>query len=271
VWESALDGRRLRFHLAGINNQNFIMRDEETGTWWQQVNGRAILGPMKGRQLKLIPADIVAFGVWKLDHPKGRVLAPDPAIEARGDEYARSDWERFMARRRVVTTLPKGSAFEPRTLVVGIHVNGHAKAYALNDLRASRVLLDVIDDQPVLIVAADDGRSVRVFDRRIEGRAVEFAATPTSLPITSPDAGPATPNAIVFHAPVLIDLDTASEWDFAGRAISGPLAGKTLTRLPHLLEYWFDWQTYWPKTEAYKPWRPTPKEVDRLEVPKPIS
>ena len=35
----AVDGRRLHFHLAGINNQNFIMQDEETGTWWQQVTG----------------------------------------------------------------------------------------------------------------------------------------------------------------------------------------------------------------------------------------
>ena len=178
MWESALDGRRLRFHLAGINNQNFIMQDDETGTWWQQVNGRAILGPMKGRRLKLIPADIVAFGVWKTDHPNGRVLAPDPEVEARGDDYIRSDWERSMARRRVVTTLPKGSAFEPRTLVVGVTVNGHAKAYALDDLRGARVLLDVIDDRPVLIAVADDGTSVRVFDRRIDGAAVEFAATP---------------------------------------------------------------------------------------------
>jgi hypothetical protein len=37
----------LNFHLAGINNQNFIMRDEETGTWWQQVSGTAIQGPLK--------------------------------------------------------------------------------------------------------------------------------------------------------------------------------------------------------------------------------
>ena len=270
MWESALDGRRLRFHLAGINNQNFIMQDEETGTWWQQVNGKAILGPMKGRQLRLVPADIVAFGVWKLDHPKGRVLAPDPEIEARGDEYAPSDWERGMARRRVVTTLPKGSPFEPRTLIVGVTVNGYAKAYALNDLRQSRILLDVIGDRPVLIVAADDGRSVRVFDRRVDGRTVEFAATPTSVAIAPVDAGQAGRSAVP-RAPLVVDLDTASEWDFAGRAVSGPLAGKTLTRLPHLLEYWFDWQTYWPKTDAYKPWKPRPKEVDRLEVPKPTS
>ena len=265
MWESALDGRRLRFHLAGINNQNFIMQDDETGTWWQQVNGRAILGPMKGRRLKLIPADIVAFSVWKTDHPNGRVLAPDPEVEARGDDYIRSDWERSMARRRVVTTLPKGSAFEPRTLVVGVTVNGHAKAYALDDVRGARVLLDVIDDRPVLIAVADDGTSVRVFDRRINGAAVEFAATPSSVAIVQATRG----KGVVPRAPLLVDLDTASEWDFAGRAISGPMAGRTLTRIPHLLEYWFDWQTYWPKTASYKPWKPTLKAIDRLEVPKP--
>ena len=50
MWETTIDGRTLHFHLAGINNQNFIMRDEETGSWWQQVTGEAILGPAEGTQ-----------------------------------------------------------------------------------------------------------------------------------------------------------------------------------------------------------------------------
>jgi len=32
--------RALHFYLAGINNQNFLMRDKETGTWWQQITAR---------------------------------------------------------------------------------------------------------------------------------------------------------------------------------------------------------------------------------------
>ena len=44
----------LTFHLVGINNQNFVMQDQETGTWWQQVSGEAILGPLKR-----------LFGIWK--------------------------------------------------------------------------------------------------------------------------------------------------------------------------------------------------------------
>ena len=39
-----IDGLKLTFHLAGINNQNFLMRDEETGTYWQQINGVAVSG-----------------------------------------------------------------------------------------------------------------------------------------------------------------------------------------------------------------------------------
>ena len=67
MWESAVDGQRLRFRLVGINNQNFIMRDEETGSWWQQVTGKAIHGPLQGHQLKSVFHDEISFAIWKSD------------------------------------------------------------------------------------------------------------------------------------------------------------------------------------------------------------
>jgi hypothetical protein len=249
VWESAVDGRRLRFRLAGINNQNFIMQDDQTGSWWQQVTGRAIAGPLTGKRLTLVPHDEVAFRTWKADHPGGRVLKPDAGVEAR-DDYAPLEWERGMAKTRVVTELPKGSPFAPRTLVVGVTVNGTSKAYPLGALRQSRVLIDVVGDVPLMLAIGEDGRSVRVFDRRIDGRDHEFVATPAAR----------------F---TLTDLETMTAWDFGGRGTSGPLAGRTLARIPFLLEYWFDWQTYRLPTEVYKSWRPVPRERDWLDVPKP--
>ena len=51
MWSSAIDGRVLTFRLVGINNQNFVMQDDQTGSWWQQVSGEAILGPLKGLSL----------------------------------------------------------------------------------------------------------------------------------------------------------------------------------------------------------------------------
>lgn len=57
MWSRAVNGRTLTFYLSGINDQNFLMRDRETGTWWQQITGRAIAGPLKGTQLQLVPSE----------------------------------------------------------------------------------------------------------------------------------------------------------------------------------------------------------------------
>jgi hypothetical protein len=105
VWEAAIDGRTLHFHLAGINNQNFIMRDEETGSWWQQVSGEAILGPLKGRRLKPVPQDEISFALWKREQPMGRVLLPDPRVQAAG-HYAPADWEAGIGKLPVATRIP---------------------------------------------------------------------------------------------------------------------------------------------------------------------
>ena len=74
VWESTVDGQELTFELVGVNNQNFIMTDHQTGTWWQQVNGKAIRGPLKGKVLERVPSEITTWGLWRNERPGGRVL-----------------------------------------------------------------------------------------------------------------------------------------------------------------------------------------------------
>ena len=164
----------LHFHLAGINNQNFIMRDEETGSWWQQVTGECVLGPLKGRRLKLADFDELTFDEWKREGGGGRVLRPDPRIQAAG-RYEPADWEQQMQRVRVATTLADPNAVLPaRTLVVGVEAGGASKAYPFEALRGQNPIIDTLGGTPLLVLLAEDGKSVRVFDRRLDGRALEF-------------------------------------------------------------------------------------------------
>jgi Protein of unknown function (DUF3179) len=93
-----VNGRVLHFYLAGINNQNFIMRDKETGSWWQQITGRAIYGPLKGSSLELVPSDELTFGQWKSEVSDGRVLAPVAKYVKEYDSY----WEPEVAKLPVV-------------------------------------------------------------------------------------------------------------------------------------------------------------------------
>ena len=164
MWESTVDGRVLHFHLAGINNQNFIMRDEETGSWWQQVSGKAIHGPLQGHQLKSVFHDEVSFAIWKREQPQGRVLKPNERIAA-ANEYETSDWEMRVGRMRVVQGTDVDHRLAPRTLVMGIDIDGRAVAYPLAALQKQSPIIDIIGTVPIVIVLGDDHRSVRAFDR----------------------------------------------------------------------------------------------------------
>jgi len=229
VWRAEVDGRRQRFHLTGINNQNFLMHDEETGSWWQQVTGEAIHGPFKGRRLDLVPYDEVSFASWKREHPKGRVLRPDDSGPAH--QFSQS-WEAETARLPVVTPARAGDSLQPRDVVVGIRLGGAARAYPLDALQRQSPVQDSVGSIPVLLVFGEDGRSVRAFERTVDGRPLSFFARP--------------------GAPLrLVDAETGSEWGFAGEATAGPLAGKKLVWVQALKDYWFDWRTYNPATSIY--------------------
>jgi hypothetical protein len=140
VWEATVNGRILHFHLAGINNQNFIMRDEETGSWWQQVTGEAIQGPLKGQHLRSVFHDELSLGLWKSERPQGRVLRPNEAV-LRAGEYAPANWEERMVRVPVATSNKIDNSLTPRTLVVGISLNGAARAYPFDALLKQSPLL----------------------------------------------------------------------------------------------------------------------------------
>ncbi len=277
MWTRTVNGCALHFYLAGINNQNFLMRDKETGTWWQQITGKAIYGPLKGATLDLVSYDELTFGEWKSEVSGGQVLAEVPKYAKRYE----SDWEPEIAKLPVVISFP-GTELKPRDLVVGLQINGTSRAYPWDSLVKQSPVIDHAGGTPLLVTVAPDGKSFRVFISRIDGKDDEFflksdpepatdkakvvpasdppkssagappavAAATTARPTES---APAVTNSTVPTKPwILLDTATASEWNFQGCAISGAAQGKCLERLPALKDFWFDWRNYHPDTSIYK-------------------
>ncbi len=225
-----MEGKKLTFHLAGINNQNFIMRDDETGTWWQQVSGAALQGTFKGRTLTSVFTDEITFAVWKREHPNGRVLRPDDRVS---QQYEAANWEEEYEKLRVVVPVDANDKLKPRALIAGIVVNGKAIAYPIDELKKQRLVINTIDATPIFVVLSDDNKSVRVFDRSVDDRTLEFFVKADTTPLQ------------------FVDAETGSTWDFSGKAISGSLAGKQLRKISVLKDYWFDWKLYHPDTSMY--------------------
>ena len=94
---------------------------------------------------------------------------------------------------------------------------------------------------PIAIVTGADGHSIRAFDRRIDGQVLELLDRIGSSPAR------------------YLDAQTGSEWDFSGLALSGPLQGRRVARIPYLSDYWFDLRTHNPSTSVYREWEPGPR------------
>jgi hypothetical protein len=232
VWRRQIDGRVLTWRLAGINNQNFLARDEETGSFWQQISGKAVSGSMVGRQLELVHSYEVTFALWREENPAGKVLKPLPKYAS---DYEDKDWDVKMKRVRTVVDTRK-TGREPRELMLGVTAGGSVKAYVLDRVLEEKLVQDRVGSEPVILVVGHDNKSIRVFASRLPGgaEAPDFyreAAAKADGPLMR-DAG-------------------GSEWNFQGCAINGPAAGKCLTPVAALKDYWFDWHRYHPDTAVY--------------------
>jgi hypothetical protein len=215
-----VNGRELNFYLAGINNQNFLMRDKETGSYWQQVSGRAVSGPMRGAVLELVSTVELSFGLWKQEQPQGKVMMGNPKW---GEDYERG-WEQDLKRLPTVVKLEK-SALPDRETVLGMEWKGGSRAYPLAKVLEQKVVQDRIGNEPVVLVAGPDGESVRAFRSgkreffRKDGR--DFS---------------------------LMDSVDGTEWDFRGCNARG----ECLEPIGLLKDFWFDWQLYHPGTSVYE-------------------
>jgi hypothetical protein len=210
------------------------MRDEETGSYWQQINGTAIAGPLKGSKLSLVPQDELTFGLWKEEQPNGTVLAPLPRDAA---HYEKADWESEIKKLPTVIHATKGTLPDRETIIC-VSMNGAARAYPLSKLTDQwPVLLDDVAGKPIMLVLGPDGQSVRVFSRQAGTDTLDFygqGLTGTSEPWT------------------LLESNTLSEWGFDGCALTGDSRGYCLTRIDALKDFWFDWQHYHPNTDFYR-------------------
>jgi hypothetical protein len=228
VWKRTSQGRELHFYLAGINNQNFLMRDRETGSWWQQASGHAIAGQLAGNTLELVPNDELTFALWKSESPHGQVLAP---IAGHGDKDYDSKWEEEVAKYPVPLSFP-GHGLKDRDVVLGVHSGAQTRAFPLDKIRGKDPVEDKIAGIPIMLVTGPDGQSVRIFRSQLNGTDIELYRDAQSSDWR------------------LIDQQD-NAWNFAGCAISGPAAGQCLQQINYLKDYWFDWKNYNPQTTVY--------------------
>ena len=211
------------------------MRDRETGSWWQQVTGRAISGQLAGSALELMPNDELTFALWKAETPHGLVLTP---VAGHEKDYEK-EWEQEVAKLPVPLTFP-GRGLQDRDVVLGIEIGGETRAFPLAKVRGPKPIEDRIAGIPVVLITGPDSESVRVFRSQWNGSDIDLYR---DVPIDAKSGGQGT-------GWQLLDSQ-GNTWNFSGCATSGPATGQCLEKINFLKDYWFDWRNYNPRTTVY--------------------
>ncbi|MFD1141359.1 DUF3179 domain-containing (seleno)protein [Larkinella insperata] len=214
------------FRLVGMDHFNAMFEDKATGSWWRQVSGEAIAGPLKGRQLASLPAEQMTLHAWAERHPQTLVLQPDSAF--RKQYTGMEPYER--GRSKGDLTRRDSLAWKPKSWVVGVERKKAARAYDWNQLQQQRITNDQLGGTPLVLMVAADSVSFHVWNRTVDGRPLQF---------------------VPGSADSFRDTETQSVWNRQGVCLEGPLKGRRLEPIPASQEYLHSWETFHPGTTRY--------------------
>lgn len=94
VFERVLDGKPVTFGTTGkLRHSDLIMYDRGEETWWQQFDGKAIVGKRVGEKLSMRPSALITFDMFKQRYPGGEVLLPDPRRVAMAGQNPYVDYD----------------------------------------------------------------------------------------------------------------------------------------------------------------------------------
>ncbi len=209
VYASKVNGKQLTLCVSGkLWNRSLVMMDVETESLWSHILGEAMEGELKGARLKSIPADMLTWERWKQLHPKTTVLDMDAT---RFSVYTSA----FYARK-------------PESFVFGAIIQGEPYHASWPFLIKNQLLQIDTPELPALVVAEPKSTVARIFDRRLDGKTLDFKLTENGIR----DAG------------------TNSKWDTQGVAVEGELKGKKLEPMVGLMSFTRAWKAFHSKSTA---------------------
>lgn len=228
VYSPLIDGAPDNFRLVGMDHFNAMFEDSRTKSWWRQVSGEAITGPLKGKILSEIPSSQMTLTAWLELHPDSYILQPDSSFKDSYENLKNYDEGKMEGKLERHDSL----SWKDKSWVVGVAQGLSATAYDWNDLLRLRVINDQIENVPIVIALEKDSASFHVWSRIIGKDTLRFT----------------------FDEKQNLLLDQKSNsWNWTGRCNDGALVGSKLNFVQAYQEYWHSWRTFHPQTKKYLP------------------
>ena len=182
VYDREFDGQVLLFgNTSALYQSDLVMYDHETGSYWHQVIGEAIVGPLTGKRLKPLPSMTTTWGEWTELYPDTKVLSRNLGLlqSLTGNPYSRDP---FLG---IADQINKGrfafpvseekldDRLRPGDLVLAIQVGESHKAYRLSGAQ-DHVANDEVGGERLAVLVRSEGPAGFAYLSSVEGRPLTF-------------------------------------------------------------------------------------------------
>ncbi len=153
VYDREVDGRELSFsNTSALFENDMVMVDRETGSYWWQVAGTGIVGPLTGQTLTPLAAQTTTWESWTAQHPQTALME---RISGRSyDHDSFRNYQDQLDDKRTPFPVSDEVLDDPRltpgTRVVALTVDGKALAWPTAPARTVETDVDGVDITIVL-------------------------------------------------------------------------------------------------------------------------
>jgi hypothetical protein len=229
------DGAELSFgNTSALYENDLVMYDHQTFSYWWQVPGRAIVGELMGTELQPLPSTTTTWEQWRELYPDTRVLSLDQGFgfdyQPRSIDGIAASVDAGQPPFPVDPDVLDDDRLPSSAQVVGVEVGGEARAFPVTGEPGAAH--DTIGGQRVVVLLHPEGGAA-FRPTASDGESLTFAVTPDGRG--------------------WVDEETGTRWDAAGRGVDGPLAGMQLEALPSRSTFWFAYVASFPTVTVWSP------------------
>lgn len=229
VYDRRVDGDVLSFgNTSALYESDLVMVDRTTGSYWWQVAGTAIVGPLTDAALEPLPSVVATWTDWASLHSETLVLTRATGFSRPYERDAFAGYADIIDSGRFpfpVGEAARDARLRPSALVVGVVINEVARAYPVESL------IDPINDEvggnQIVVFPTEGGATV--FGAVVDGETLRFELRNGDF----------------------VDVETGSVWTSSGVAVSGTRQGATLTAFPSRTTFWFAFVGAFPDVELH--------------------
>ena len=169
VFDASIGGEDLTFGVSGLlYNNDLLMYDRQTESLWSQIEGRAISGPLKGRELRLKPSRMTSWKAWRDKHPDTMVLSRETGHRRNYDTSPYGDYEQ--SATVFFPLAERDDRYHPKTWTLGMTDGDQARAWPFKELEATgkATIQDEFNGRSLTIHYDAENRSARITNERGE-------------------------------------------------------------------------------------------------------